>query len=241
MPVTSASDRDAAITTAASVGCGRLRSSPGTSTSIRTIAAAPTSPVTWVLAPACWATAVREPLVLTGKPWNRPAPTLAAPMPIISAFPFTSWPVRAANDDAVEIVSVRETSAIPSAPATSRGKSETGLGHVREGNPAGSVPTSATPWSERSSAAAAPIATTTAASTPGTLGSQRWRARISDQADQAYRRGGWDRIARREPVNEASSLVDQPIGVDREPEELWQLSDQDRQRQPIHVADLRRL
>ena len=45
------------------------------------IAAAPTSPVTWVFAPACSATAVREPLVLTGKPWNSPAAMFAAPMP----------------------------------------------------------------------------------------------------------------------------------------------------------------
>ena len=80
----SASDREATITTAASVGCGRFRSSPGTSTSISTISARPTRPVSWVLAPACSATAVREPLVLTGKPWKKPAPMLAAPIPIIS-------------------------------------------------------------------------------------------------------------------------------------------------------------
>ena len=73
------------------------------------IATAPTSPVTCVFAPACSATAVREPLVLTGKPWNSPAAMLAAPMPIISRLPSTSCPVRAANDDAVEIVSASET------------------------------------------------------------------------------------------------------------------------------------
>ena len=78
-----------------------------------TIAAAPTRPVSWVLAPACSATAVREPLVLTGKPWKSPAAMLAAPMPIISRLPSTSWPVRAANADAVEIVSVSETRAMP--------------------------------------------------------------------------------------------------------------------------------
>ncbi len=54
------------------------------------IASAPTSPVTWVFAPACSATAVRDPLVLTGNPWNRPAAMLAAPTPIISWLPFTS-------------------------------------------------------------------------------------------------------------------------------------------------------
>ena len=48
------------------------------------IARAPTTPVSWLLAPDCSATAVRDPLVLTGKPWNSPAEMLAAPMPIIS-------------------------------------------------------------------------------------------------------------------------------------------------------------
>ena len=102
------------MTTAASAGCGRFRSSPGTSTIIRTIRAAPTTPVSWVLAPARSATAVREPLVLTGKPWNRPAARFAAPMPSISWLPRISCPVRAANDEAVEIVSAREISAMPS-------------------------------------------------------------------------------------------------------------------------------
>ena len=159
--------------------CGRLRSSPGTSTSIRMIAAAPTSPVSCVFAPACSATAVRDPLVLTGKPWNKPAPTFAAPMPIISLLPSISWPVRAANAEAVEIVSVSDTSAMPRAPATRSGRSETGLGQVGEGSPSGRVPTSETPWLERSSAEVAAIAATTATSTPGMRGRQRWRIRIS--------------------------------------------------------------
>ncbi len=107
------------MTTAASVGCGRLRRRPGRNSSITVIAAAPTRPVTWLFVPDCSATAVREPLVLTGKPWNSPAATLAAPIPIISWLARTSWPVRAANAEAVEMVSVNETSAMPSAPATS--------------------------------------------------------------------------------------------------------------------------
>ena len=50
------------------------------------------TPVSWVFAPDRSATAVREPLVLTGKPWNRPAARFAAPMPIISWLPLISWP-----------------------------------------------------------------------------------------------------------------------------------------------------
>ena len=114
------------------------------------IAAAPTRPVSWVFDPDCSATAVREPLVLTGNPWNSPAATLAAPMPIISWFARTSWPLRAANADAVEIVSVSDTSAMPSAPATRSHRSEADtFGMVKGGKPWGSTPTSETPRSAR--------------------------------------------------------------------------------------------
>src|SRR6201999_2605704 len=91
----------------------------------------------------------------------------------------TSWPVRAANADAVEIVSVSATNAIPAAPATSSGRSETGLGNVSGGNPLGSVPTSETPWLARSKSGAATIAATTATRTPGTRGTQRPSTTIS--------------------------------------------------------------
>jgi len=57
------------------------------------------------------ATAVRDPLVLTGNPWNRPAARFAAPIPSISPLPSISCPVRAANADAVEIVASAETTA----------------------------------------------------------------------------------------------------------------------------------
>src|SRR5436853_218050 len=82
-------------------------------------------------------------------------------------------PVRAAKDEAVEIVSVSATSAIPSAPAISSGRSDTDsmLGTVSDGNPWGRVPTSETPWPARSSSVDAAIATRTATSTPGIRGS----------------------------------------------------------------------
>src|ERR1700749_775054 len=134
------------MTTAASVGLGRFLNSPGVSTSISTISAAPTTPESGVFAPACSATAVRDPLVLTGKPWKKPAATFAAPIPIISPLPSTSRPVRAANDDAGEIRAVGAPSRRRGAPATSSGRSDTGFGKVSGGNPDGSVPTSDTPW-----------------------------------------------------------------------------------------------
>jgi hypothetical protein len=67
-------------------------------------------------------------------------------MPIISPLPLTSCPVRAANAEAVEIVSARDTRAIPSASANSGPRSAARTcGMVSGGNPLGSVPTRLTP------------------------------------------------------------------------------------------------
>ena len=100
------------------------------------IAIAPTRPATWVLAPACSATAVREPLVETGNPWNRPAATFAEPIPIISWFPRIRSPLRSAKADAVEIVSTNATRAMPSAPGRSCAISVSDTsGIVNGGNP----------------------------------------------------------------------------------------------------------
>ena len=108
--------------------------------------AAPTIPVTWERDPACSDTAVRDPLVLTGKPWKNPAKMLAAPMPIISWSPRTRSPRRAANDEAVDIVSARATTAMATAPRNSSGRSPHGtVGTVSGGNPWGSTPMVLTP------------------------------------------------------------------------------------------------
>ena len=82
---------DAAMMTAARTGCGIAWTRPGheRGASASTSAAA-TRPVSWVLAPDWAATAVREPLVLTGKPENRPAARLAEPIPASSWLPSTS-------------------------------------------------------------------------------------------------------------------------------------------------------
>ena len=80
---------------------------------------APTTPVSWLLAPACSATAVRDALVDTANPWKRPAVMLAAPIATISWFGSTSSPRRAAKLDAVAMVSVRLTRVMPTAPSSS--------------------------------------------------------------------------------------------------------------------------
>jgi hypothetical protein len=51
---------------------------------------------------------VRDPLVLTGKPWKSPAARLAAPSPTISRLVSTSSPRRSAKADEVEIVSASQ-------------------------------------------------------------------------------------------------------------------------------------
>ena len=95
--------------------------------------AAPTSPVTCERDPAWSATAVRDPLVLTGNPWNSPAAMLAAPMPTISWSPCTRSPRRAAKAEAVDIVSASATTAMATAPRNSVETSDQSHGRDGEG------------------------------------------------------------------------------------------------------------
>ena len=111
------------MTMAPNVGCGTYCIAEVAKTRTRVITAAPTTPVIWDREPACSATAARDPLVLTGKPWKKPAAMLAAPMPIISWLPRTCSPRRAANADAVDMVSASATTAMASAPTNSGGTS----------------------------------------------------------------------------------------------------------------------
>ena len=118
--------------------------------------------------------------MLTGNPWNKPAARFAAPIPVISPLPWISCPVRAANADAVEIVSARDTRAIPAAPAARGPRSASRTrGMVSGGNPLGSTPTRLTPCSARWKTVVAAIESTTMISTAGTFGSQRCSTRIS--------------------------------------------------------------
>ena len=90
-------------------------------------------------------------------------------MPIISWFGSISSPRRAAKLVEVAIVSVSDTSTIPSAAISSGPRSLTetcGIDGV--GRPWGNAPTVFTPFSPRSSSAVATVAPTTATSTAGT-------------------------------------------------------------------------
>ena len=158
----------AMMTTAASAVCGRSANRDGTSTSMRITRPAPTRPVTWVLARELSATAVREALTEIAKPWKNPAAALAAPTAIISWFASTSSPRFAAKLDEVAMVSVSETSTMPTAAAASRVRS-LALVHGNEGtgSPCGSVPTVFTPSAARSNTAETMVAATTPTSTAG--------------------------------------------------------------------------
>ena len=121
--------------------------------------------MSWLLAPDCSATAVRELLVDTAKPWKNPAAMLAEPMPIISWFGSTSSPRRALNDVDGAIVSVSETSVMPTAATSSGPTSPTSVhGTSGCGSPSGRVPTV---LMSRSNTAVTTVAPTTATSTAG--------------------------------------------------------------------------
>ena len=147
----SASENAARMTMAPSTEIGSAESKLGASSSRSRIASAPMSPVTWLRAPALNATAVRDPLVLTAKPWKNPASTFAAPIPTISWLPSIGCPVRRAYAVAVEIVSARATSVMPRAPATSKPMSPIDTsGTLSGGKPWGKLPTTLTPLLGRS-------------------------------------------------------------------------------------------
>ena len=172
------SDSAAEITTAASAAWGRSASRPLKASSNSATSPAPTSPVAWVLAPAWSATAVREPLTETAKPWKSPAATLAMPTPTISWSGFTSSPWRAAKLLEVAMVSVSDTMVMPTAP-TRRAPTSCQFvnGSAGVGTPWGRTPTVATPWEARSNTADATVAPTTATSTAGMRPVMRGRTR----------------------------------------------------------------
>ena len=141
----------------------------------------------------------------------------AAPIPIISWLPSTSCPVRAANDDAVEMVSASETSAMPSAPATSGPRSDSSTVRERERREA------LRQHADQRDAVVGQVedaggARSTARprrAPPGTFGSQRCSTRIEhDRRRCPIAAAAGDRLAVGQPAHERPCLVDQPVGVD---------------------------
>ena len=206
------------------------------------ITAAPVTPASWVFAPDRSATAVREPLVLTGNPWNSPAARFAAPIPTISPFPSISCPVRAANAEAVEIVSASDTTAMPSAPANSGPTSASrhvGQGERRE--PLGQHAHQADAVPGQAEDRGGGDLEHDHDEHGGELGQPALQHQDQRDAADAGRGRRRDRLAVREAPGEPGDLPDQALGIDLEPEQLGQLADQDGQREAVHVADHRRL
>ena len=67
------------MTIAPSAGIGKSASTGRRNSNTMTTQTTATSECSWVRAPADSPIAVRLPLLLTGNPWNSPAPTFAAP------------------------------------------------------------------------------------------------------------------------------------------------------------------
>ena len=143
VPGMSASDSDAAITTAASVGWGRSRNRPGKNRSIAAISIAPTRPVTCVFRTGLLGHGRPRPARADREPLEEPGAEVRDPDPDHLPVAVDLLTDRAANADDVEMVSASETSAIPNAPADQR--EQVGAG-ARPGcerrEPFGSVPTS---------------------------------------------------------------------------------------------------
>ena len=163
-------------------------------------------------------------------------------MPIISWLACTSSPLRAANADAVEMVSVRATSEIPRAPATSspRSDAET-LGMVNGGSPWGACPRARRRGCQIEQHCGAD------GEHHGDEHAGDLRQPSLEHQDDARVRTARRRTAAAtvspdaESLHESGDVADQRVGVHREAEQLRELADQDRERETRHVADLGRL
>ena len=233
----SISDSAATMTTAASAVCGRSASSELRNRSRTATSAAPTRPASWLRAPDCSATAVREPLVEIAKPWKKPAATLAAPMPTISWSASTSSPRRAAKlADGGDRVGQRD-------------ERDAERGDEQRHDVAGLRPREARgrdPLRQRADRG-------DALRREVERGRERRHADDGDQyGGHALGQSGQDQqheehadaddqgrgVGLVQTLEELLDLVEEAAGVGREPEELRKLPDDDRDRQAVHVPDL---
>ena len=161
----------------------------------------------------------------------------AAPMPIISWFGSTSSPRRAAKLVEVAIVSVSDTSVMPTAAssmgATSR---DAGPGQRRARQPLGQRADASTPVA-RSNRPVTTVAPTTATSTAGifvvTAAGRAGRPASPARATSAVGVGRVE-LRRRTPATSSTK----PSASVENPNSFGQLADDDGDRQAVHVADL---
>ncbi len=75
----------------------------------------------------------------------------------------------------------------------------------------------------------------------GDSGPPRLEGEDEREADEPQGRGGRDGLAGCQAIDELARFVNEPVRIDRKAEKLRQLSDEDREGEAVHVADLGRL
>ena len=155
----------------------------------------------------------------------------------------SSCPVRSAKADAVAIVSASATTAMPSAPPTRSARSESSrLGTVSGGNPFGSVPTSFTPWSRELEELRGADREHDRGEDAGDLRQDPLQRRGSRRARRRRRRARRRPSCRRRPRRRSPSAPSmKPSASTEKPKSFGSWPDEDREREPVHVADHRRL
>ena len=164
---------------------GDRRATTGTAQSSVTTRPAPTSPVSWLLAPDCSATAVREPLVDTANPCRNPGREVrgAEADHLLVRVDVLTAPGRERRRRRDRVGQRHERDPDRRDDQRPRRRGTTSTGTVGVGNPLGSVPTVAM-WSESPSTAETTVAPTTATSTAGI-----WLVtRGSSEQDDEHRR-----------------------------------------------------
>ena len=161
-------------TTPPRAASGNASSAGPRNSSVATRTSSAVSAATWLRPPLETITAVRLPLLLTGKPCSRPADTLAAPRASSSWLALIGGSSRVANARPVSTLSVKPTAAIPvAASATWTRSSAATSGTFGTGRPRGTSPTTARP--RRS----APMSATTMAAATMTISTHGQRGRIA--------------------------------------------------------------
>ena len=231
-----------AMTTAASAVDGRFCRMFGATRSITAIATAPTTPVSWLFAPAASATGVREELLLMGNPWNRPAARLAAPRPTISWFGSTGVRIRAAYTRESTLVSAKDTRATATPPmSTGLRSSRPMIGKAKPGRPRRERPEHghARGCGEIENANRDRRAHDRDENSRYTRPAfqkknQRQRGRTDRQRDHV-------RAAGRHRPRKAPGLLQRTVGRHGETEQLGKLAQEHGQRDAVHVAVANRL
>ena len=237
----STSDSAAAMTTAASAVCGRSASSELRNSSSTTTSPAPTTPVELALGARLLGDRGARAAGRDGEALEEPGGDVGARR--CRSSPGWARPRRRGgprSSSTVAIVSVSDTSVMPTAASSSGPTSPTrgprarvGVGQPlrqradrRHAVRRRGRTRRRRPWRRRPRPAPRARCGVTRGSTSSTT-------QHADARRRAPSRRVWSRC-----VDEGPDLVDEAVGVGREPEQLGQLADDDRDRQAVHVADL---